>query len=376
MTYLEKLKTEAESKALPALAEKMRKLEKQRAAVEDRIKNERENLALAEATLADFKGRAAEQLAKSTSAYAEFQGRLRRLKLEAETAKEALALLDAETRPAVEKELRETREKLLQALRTLCLAARPSCEARMAELLNSVVAEHDGFLDACVRLHEDHGCAFTPPPRYEGPRVEHARLDHIGKHRLTSPAPFLAFTPPPAPAEAMPPTTPDTGAAPVDENDRRNAPESTISAPSDAGAVPERAPNAVQSVQDPEEAALDASGAAISDGADPLPYPAESSEKKATFLTGEPAPDAPPDAAAPQLTIHDNIMLGQGWCSICDGITDHWWGPELFTASTLEKVCHECGERLNPALMVTLKEMHRRFDEDHPPQFDPADSPF
>ena len=290
----------AASKALPALAEKVRKLEKQRAAVLDRLQNERDDLDRAARNITAHKEVAGERLASSTSAYKEWQGKLRRLTLELETAREALALLEGETRPAVEKELWETREKLLQALRTLCLAARPSCEARMAELLNAVVAEHDSFLDACVRLHEDHGCAFTPPPRYEGPRVEHARLDHIGKHRLTSPAPFLAFTPPPAPAEAMPPTTPDTGAAPVDENDRRNAPESTISAPSDAGAVLKEDAAAAPGV---ETSAQDASGRTISDGADALPYPQGDSEKKATrpptILTGDVAgtdPDAPPAA--------------------------------------------------------------------------------
>ena len=81
-------------------------------------------------------------------------------------------------------------------------------------------------------------------------------------------------------------------------------------------------------------------------------------------------PDVTPadlDAAQDiELTIHDNIMLGEGWCSVCDGKTDHWWGPELFVQGTLTKVCHNCGERLNPALMVTLREMHRRFDEDYP----------
>jgi hypothetical protein len=59
--------------------------------------------------------------------------------------------------------------------------------------------------------------------------------------------------------------------------------------------VPDDAPAAAPGV---ETSAQAASGRTISDGAEALPYPAESSEKKATFLTGEPAPDAPPDLDA------------------------------------------------------------------------------
>ena len=267
MDYLATMKVEAESKALPALAETVRKLERQRAAVEDRIKNERENLARTEEHIASFKGQAAEKLARGTSAYREFQGRLRRLKLEAETAKEALALLDAETRPAVEKELWETREKLLQALTALCLAVRPAAEARMAALVDAVVAENDRFLAACANLHLDHGCVFVPPSFDPGPTATHPRLARCEKRTLTASAKSLSFVPPPA--------TPAPQAAPVDVPDRQAAP-----------------------------------GATISDGADPLPYPQGDSEKKATrpptILTGDVAGTAPDaDALPPGLEAQD-----------------------------------------------------------------------
>ena len=287
MDYLATLKIEAESKALPALAERVRKLQKQRAAVLDRLQNERENLARTEEHIASFKGQAAEKLARGTSAYQEFQGRLRRLKLEAETAKEALALLDAETRPAVEKELWETRGKLSQALDALCLAARPAAEARMAELVDAVVAEHDAFLAACASLHLDHGCVFVPPSFDPGPTATHPRLARCVKRTLTASAKSLSFVPPPA--------TPAPQAAPVDAGDRQTAPGTTPTTTPDTGAVPDAAPTAVPG---PETSAQDASGRTISDGAEALPYPAESFEKKATFLTGEPAPDAPPDLDA------------------------------------------------------------------------------
>jgi len=291
MTYLEKLKTEAESKALPALAEKMRKLEKQRAAVEDRIKNERENLARTEEHIASFKGQAAEKLARGTSVYAEFLGRLRRLKLEAETAKEALALLDAETRPAVEKELWETREKLLQALTALCLAVRPAAEARMAELLDAVVAEHDAFLDGCARLHQDNGLAFVPPSFDPGPTATHPRLARCEKRTLTAPMKSLSFVPVP---QAAPQAAPD-------------APGATPTPALDTSATSDAAPTASPGV---ETSAQDASGATNGDGADALPYPPEDSEKKATrpptILTGDVAgtdPDAPPDLDAEALGV-------------------------------------------------------------------------
>jgi len=311
MDYATTLQADAASKGLSALAERVRKLERQRAAVEDRIKNERENLARTEEHIASFKSQAAEKLARGTSAYQEFLGRLRRLKLEVETAKEALALLDAETRPAVEKELWETRGKLSQALDALCLAARPAAEARMAELLGAVVSEHDEFLGGCARLFLDHGLVFTPPPRYSGPRVEHARFAHFGKRLLTSPMHYLAFSDPPAtPAPqaapvdvpdrqatpgATPTPAPDTGAAPVDENDRRNAPESTISAPSDAGAVLKEDAAAAPGV---ETSAQAASGRTISDGADTQTAPEGVCEKKGSKPTGNKA--SPVEEPAPQ----------------------------------------------------------------------------
>ena len=290
MTYATMLAERAASKALPALAEKVRKLEKQRAAVLDRLQNERDDLDRAARNITAHKEVAGERLASSTSDYKAWQGKLRRLTLELETAREALALLEGETRPAVEKELWETRGKLSQALDALCLAARPAAEARMAELLGAVVSEHDEFLGGCARLFLDHGLVFTPPPRYSGPRCEHPRLDHIGKHRLTSAAPFLAFTVPPAPA------TPAPQAAPVDVPDRQAVPDSTISAPPDAGAALKEDAAASPGV---ETSAQDASGATNGDGADALPYPPEDSEKKATrlptILTGDVAgtdPDA------------------------------------------------------------------------------------
>ena len=123
MDYATTLKTAAEQ-TIPPLAAKAAKLEKQRAAVADRIKNERDDLTRIHANIADHKGRAAEQLAKSTSAYQEFQGRLRRLILQCETAREALALLDTETRPAIERDLKAAKTELHRAVVSVVAAVR------------------------------------------------------------------------------------------------------------------------------------------------------------------------------------------------------------------------------------------------------------
>jgi len=151
----------------------------------------------------------------------------------------------------------------------------------MAELLDAVVAEHDAFLDGCARLHQDNGLAFVPPPFDPGPTASHPRLARCEKRNLTAPMRSLAFTDPPPPAEAMPPTAPDTGAT--------------------SDAAPTVAPG-------PEKDALDVPGAANAPAPDTLPYPPEIAAKKAsrpaTILTGDVAgtdPDAdtlPPDLDA------------------------------------------------------------------------------
>ena len=202
MTYLENLKLEA-AKTVEGLAANVVELEKQVVKIEDRILYARDDLARIDGTIADFKAKSAEKLTASTSAYAEWQGRLRRLTQEWNSAKEALALLEAQIAPKTKAARGVARKELSQALTGLCLAGRPRCSARMAELLDVVVGEHDAYLAACERLHQDYGLTFTPPDFDHGVVVEHARLSHVRKHLLTSPMHYLAFTDPPAPAEAV-----------------------------------------------------------------------------------------------------------------------------------------------------------------------------
>ena len=293
MTYLEKLKTEAEAKAIPALAGKVRQLAKEVASIEDRIRYERDDVQRREENLATFRDEAAAKLATSTSRYIEWQNRFRRLTVDLAAARDGLALLETVIAPKTKLALQEARGKLAQLLAAACLSARPSCEARMAELLDAVVAEHDAFLAACASLHLDHGCVFVPPSFDPGPTATHPRLARCEKRTLTASAKSLSFVPAPA--------TPAPQAAPVDVPDRQAAPESTPTPAPDAGAALKEDAAAAPGV---ETSAQDASGRTISDGADTQTAPEGVCEKKGSKPTGNKA--SPVEEPAPQEVAPEN----------------------------------------------------------------------
>jgi len=310
MNYLETLKTEA-SKSVEGLAATVAKLAKQIATIEDRIKYETADVARREANLARFKASAAAKLATSTSAYREWQGRFRRLTLDLATARDALAILENEISPKTKSALEVARGKLAGALTAVCLAVRPSCDTRLAELVDVVVGECDCFLAACVRLHEDNGCVFVPPSFDPGPTATHPRLARCEKRNLTSPAKSLSFTPPPAtPApQAAPVDVPDRQAAlgatisdAVDSLDAPDAPGSTRTPAPDAGAVPDDAPAAVQDAPGSETSAQEAPGATRGEPLDtqaaPEGDPEKSGTRLPTILTGNVADLDAQDCAA------------------------------------------------------------------------------
>ena len=290
MNYETMLRAEA-SKTVEGLAATVAKLKKQVESIEDRIRYERADVDRRAENLTHFKESAAAKLATSTSAYREWQNRFRRLTLDLATARDALAILENEISPKTKSALEVARGKLAGALTAVCLAVRPSCDTRLAELVDVVVGECDCFLAACVRLHEDNGLAFVPPSFDPGPTATHPRLARCEKRTLTAPMKSLSFVPVP---QAAPQAAPD-------------APGATPTPALDTSATSDAAPTASPGV---ETSAQDASGATNGDGADALPYPPEDSEKKATrpptILTGDVAgtdPDAPPDLDAEALGV-------------------------------------------------------------------------
>ena len=272
MTYLETLKIEA-AKSVETLAANATKRARELDRLRRQVATERGNVEKIGEHLTQFKGQAGARAADGQNAFVSFKTRLKRLMADLAATQEAVGLFERELIPAAERDLEEARGELTKALTALCLAARPAAEKAMVSLLDAVVAEHDVFLAACERLHQDYGLAFVPPPRYTGPRVESARLDHIGKHRLTSPAPYLAFTLPPAP-QSSPPINPADKTPLEPTPTPREAPTATEDAP--------LAPEAPPVASALEEPAPDA---------DTLP------PKRRYLLDGEPAQQsAPPEA--------------------------------------------------------------------------------
>jgi len=316
MTYLENLKLEA-AKTVEGLGATVRALEKQVASVEDRILFERGDVLRREENLAKFQDDAASKLTLSTSRYREWQNRFGRLTADLATARSALVLLETVIAPKARLLRQEARGKLLEALAAVYRAGRPRCQARMAELLDAVVAEHDAFFAACKQLHRDYGLGFATPSFDPGIAVEHARFSRLGKHTLISPMHYLAFTDPPAPAEA-PVAVQDANT----EKEVQGATEGEIVQPEPPGEAreavggvlaptkPEREAPPVdvdaQDVPGPEKDAQDAPGATNGERLDSLDPPAEIAPEKCTtgasFLTGnvaEPDADAPPKEEAP-----------------------------------------------------------------------------
>jgi hypothetical protein len=62
------------------------------------------------------------------------------------------------------------------------------------------------------------------------------------------------------------------------------------------------------------------------------------------------------------LAIRPNNCAVNGWCPVCGGRTDPMCGFELFIRGTFTPVCHRCGDRLNPKLMLWLKKFVTCFN--------------
>jgi len=191
--------TQKAAEGVTSLAAEARKAEKALAAVDDRIEHARQDVERRKAALDRHRGRSTEKLAKSTSAFQEWQGRLRRLEREKHSAEEALALLTSDVKPQAAAARDAARKALRQALAAAAREVKvETCEPAMAEHFDAAVAEHDGFLAARARLFREHDVS---PPSGGAPVARCARLDAKSLHRRLTGAPWLEFTskPPPKP---------------------------------------------------------------------------------------------------------------------------------------------------------------------------------
>lgn len=284
-TTYENLKAEA-AKHIEGLGATVRALEKQVASVSDRILFERGDILRREGNLSRFQDTAAAKLETSTARYLEWQGRHRKLTVDLATARDGLALLETKILPKVKSDLAVARAKLSQALATLCLAGRAGCGARMAVLLDAVIAEHDEYFLACKQLHADYSLGYTTPGYDSGIVVEHARIRNGQKLLNTSTMRYLSFTDPRVPEEA-PPVDVDTQAVQGPDKDAQgdDRTEKGVQGATDAEIVaPAPAPA-------PLEAPLDAPEAAAAPESDEREEMVQGATER-----GEAAPEAPPEA--------------------------------------------------------------------------------
>lgn len=157
MDFRKMFQAAAEETVAP-LAVRVRKLEKQHVAVQECIRDAADDADRKGRALAAHKEATGEKLAKSSSAFGEWQGRLRRLSREHETACEALAVLErnVESRPD-----QELGRELRRAVVALAAAVRLDCERVMGEHIGAAVDERAAFLAAGQEFFEGLGVRWT-----------------------------------------------------------------------------------------------------------------------------------------------------------------------------------------------------------------------
>ncbi len=293
--YATRLQSAAAEKVAP-LAEKVKRLSRDLAKIDDRMKAARDDLARADEAISGHKGRAVEKLTSSTSAYHEWQGRLRRLMLEKDSQIEALALMQTEIRPQAARDLDAARAELRRAVLDVTAGAKREAEKKMAECVGMAVDVRAAYLDAARQFFADYNQGWTGESSdhdrlYPSPQVLRYKdagyctvyfLDNRPVETMLIP-PHLRPLPPGAPGpetpqdapQAAPPTTPDAVRASDD------------------------APVNVLAVQDGVPAAQDAPGAMPTPALDPLPCPdVPTTDRPATCLTGDVADLDAQDCAA------------------------------------------------------------------------------
>lgn len=155
-------KFQAAGAELEALAERVTEQTERRAAVADRLGNARRDVARADAALAKHKATAVDKLAASTTAYERFQGRLRRLTRERESAADALALLESDTAARVERDLAAAKDALRSALKEVAAGVRADCEATIRRHFIEALDERDAFAAAGQDFFRGFGPARPP----------------------------------------------------------------------------------------------------------------------------------------------------------------------------------------------------------------------
>jgi len=164
-------------KKIKPLADHRDDLRKQIGAAMKRISDETALAQRVQQQISKLKSLAGESLAGGQGEFEKFRLSMRKRMDELAASKEIIETLEGEVLPRLREECTLTERKISDAVTALALELRPKCEARMAELLGEIVAEHDGFLDAFDQLCIDHGTSFSRLKSSHVPIPSHPRWD-------------------------------------------------------------------------------------------------------------------------------------------------------------------------------------------------------
>jgi hypothetical protein len=197
----------AAEKTIAPLAAQVRKLTRQLDTLRQREISEAEAFTKAREDVVRWKSLAGGYLEDGPGGFARFQTGLKRAMAKEETSKESIQIFGHELVPGKARELEAARQKLANEFSALYATSKTACEARMAELLDAVIAERDGFVAAFEELRKTYGGSYSGP----APRVHHGRIDGVAKCGMGKPlalefkaAPAAPATSPAAAANACP----------------------------------------------------------------------------------------------------------------------------------------------------------------------------
>jgi len=203
---------EVAATADPLFAE-VEKLRKQQAKFEEQIATTQQDADRKTQALARHRERAGDKLTESTSAFSEWQGRLRRLTRELDSAEEARRLMQDALLPGTKKKLAAARIALQRALNAHVKHVREAAEDHLRGMMEAVAAERDAFAASRDALYR----RFNASSDDEEPRVFCPRLNIVeGVHKTLLGPPWLTFAPPVKRPTLPPPPEPKRDAPAAD----------------------------------------------------------------------------------------------------------------------------------------------------------------
>jgi len=177
VSYYETLKIAA-AEAVKVQARSYFDLKKQIDGIQKRLADEEVNAEKLRKRISELKLKAGQSLSDGEGSFEKFKTSLKKRAAELETSEEAIATVKNEILPAKKDALIYATRTLSHCLLAFCKSQKGPAEERLNELLDAVVGERDGFIDACEHVFFDYGLTLGPGRGGDVfPEARHERID-------------------------------------------------------------------------------------------------------------------------------------------------------------------------------------------------------